>query len=396
MAVCARPGRDGEDDRELPVRPQAVQHADGPRIVGPDPLSPLRATRAVLPPQGAARCTVVTLRWFTADPHLDIVSRRSAAERMDAQTVRRYRPWRMTAPLFSAQPSSPWVWESMVAITLVLVALNVLLVVLVHGRRIRQSLRRGRERRFQAQLDEVMAKLDHPTSLRDRLWLRWQLDGFDELERPLAAVALIERLRPASAEERREVLATLREVGAVELLVGSTGSRVPWRRALAVRTLGWAGAEETVPVLIERVGDRSRYVREAAVRALGRVCEPQALPLLGELFRAPGRVAPGVVYDALVSFGAAAAPTFAGALRSELESVRVASCYGVAAVSEPGQAAAELEPLLTDPQAPVRAAAAEALGAGGRRPAAGRPRTSLPRRGRNGAGGRHPRARRLR
>ena len=121
---------------------------------------------------------------------------------MDAQTVRRYRPWKMTGPLFSAQPSSSWVWETMLAITLVLVALNVLLIVLVHGRRIRQSLRRGRERRFQAQLDEVMAKLDHPTSPRDRLWLRWQLAGFDELEQPLAAVALIERLRPASAEER--------------------------------------------------------------------------------------------------------------------------------------------------------------------------------------------------
>ena len=75
-----------------------------------------------------------------------------------------------------------------------------------------------------------------------------------------------------------------------------------------------------------------------------------------------GRVPPGVVYDALVSFGSAAAPTFAGALRSEHESVRVASCYGVAAVSEPEQARAELPPLLADPEASVRAAAAEALG----------------------------------
>ena len=158
------------------------------------------------------------------------------------------------------------------------------------------------------------------------------------------------------------MLEVLREVGAVELLVRSTRSRIPWRRALAVRTLGWAGAEETVPVLIGRIGDRSRYVREAAVRALGRIGDPQVLPLLGELFRVPGRVPPGVVYDALVSFGAAAAPTFAGALRSEHESVRVASCYGVAAVSEPEQARAELAPLLADPEAPVRAAAAEALG----------------------------------
>ena len=74
----------------------------------------------------------------------------------------------MTPPLVAAGPSSPWLWESLLAITLVLVALNVLLIVLVHGRRIRQYLRGGRERRFQAQLDEVIAKLDQPTSFRDR------------------------------------------------------------------------------------------------------------------------------------------------------------------------------------------------------------------------------------
>ena len=130
--------------------------------------------------------------------------------------------------LFSAEPSSPWLWESMAAITLVLVSLNVLLLVFVHGRRIRQYLRGGRER-FHARIEEILARLEASPSFRDRVWLRWQISGFDELERPLAAVALVARLRPASAEERREVLATLREVGAVELLVGSTGSRIPGR-----------------------------------------------------------------------------------------------------------------------------------------------------------------------
>ena len=86
---------------------------------------------------------------------------------------------------------------------------------------------------------------------------------------------------------------------------------------------------------------------------------------------------PGVVYDALVSFGSAAAPTLAGALRSELELVRVASCYGVAAVSEPEQVHVELTPLLRDSQAPVRAAAADALGQIGGVTAAGRSRTCL-------------------
>jgi HEAT repeat protein len=268
----------------------------------------------------------------------------------------------MPAPLFAAAPSSPWIGASMLGLALVLVALNVLLIMLVLGRRVRQRRRARREVRFQAKLDEVMAKLDQPKSLRDRIWLRSQLVDFDELERPLAAAALTDRLRGASPEERGRLLDVLRELGAVDLVVRRTRSRIPWRRALAVRTLGWAGAEETIPLLIERIRDRSRYVREAAVRALGRVCDPRALPRLGELFRVPGSVPSGVVYDALVTFGAAAAPTFAGALRSEFESVRVASCYGVVAVSEPQHARAELLPLLADPEASVRAAAAEALG----------------------------------
>ena len=305
---------------------------------------------------------------------------------MDAQTVRRYRPWRMTAPLFSAEPSSPWLWESMLTITLVLVSLNVLLIVLVHGRRIRQYVRGGRERRFQARVEAVLAKLDAPTSFRDRLWLRWQLAGFDELERPLAAVALIERLRPAAPEERRQMLEVLREVGAVELLVRSTRSRIPWRRALAVRTLGWAGAEETVPLLIGRIGDRSRYVREAAVRALGRIGDPQVLPLLGELFRAPrprparhrlrrarlvrlcGRadVRGRAPFRARVGTGCVLLRR-RGGLRA-----RTGACGAVAAACRPGGAGAG-----------CRRGSARA---GRRRHAAGRSRTSLPRRGCDGAG----------
>src|SRR6476619_6283055 len=148
-------------------------------------------------------------------------------------------------PLLFAEPSSPWFWESLAGIALVLVLLNVLLIVLVHGRRIRQRVRGGRERRFQARFEELLARLDAEPGWGDRVWLRWHLDGFDELERPLAAVALIERLRPAAPEERAEMLAVLREVGAVELLARSARSRIPWRSALAVTTLGWAGAEET-------------------------------------------------------------------------------------------------------------------------------------------------------
>ena len=82
--------------------------------------------------------------------------------------------------------------------------------------------------------------------------------------------------------------------------------------------------------MIERLSDRNRYVRESAVRALGRIGDSRALPSLAELFRSPGRVGPGVVYDALVAFGPEAEPVFADALGSEIASVRVASCFGVA------------------------------------------------------------------
>ena len=98
-----------------------------------------------------------------------------------------------------------------------------------------------------------------------------EIGRFDELERPIAATMLIERMKPASEEERLQTLAVLREAGAVDSLVRSTARGLPWRRALATRTLGWIGAEETVPVLIERLSDRNRYVRESAVRALGRI-----------------------------------------------------------------------------------------------------------------------------
>src|SRR5262245_34294643 len=263
----------------------------------------------------------------------------------------------MLAVVGFAQPQLPWFWVAADVITAVLLLLNLLLIVAVHGRRLRQYARVRRQRLFQARLEQILAELDPRTATEGAAWLRWNVAQFDELERPLAAVALIERLRPASEEERRQIVAALRDCGAIDLLLRSTRRRMPWRRALAIRTLGWAVADEAVPLLIERAAsDRSRYVREAAVRALGRIGDARALPLLGELFRSPGRVPAGVVYDALIAFGRGAEPTFAGALRSPIESVRVASCYGMAALGEPDTARRELLPLLRDPGTAVRAA----------------------------------------
>ena len=256
----------------------------------------------------------------------------------------------------------PWFWAVADGVALTLLVLNVLVLVAVHARRLRQYLRTRHAKQFHERLEEILGELDPATRGRDPQWLRTEIGSFDELERPIAATMLIERMKPASEEERLQTLAVLREAGAVDSLGRSAARGLPWRRALAVRTLGWIGAEETVPVLVERLSDQNRYVRESAVRALGRIGDSLALPSLAELFRSPGRVGAGVVYDALVAFGPEAEPVFVDGLGSEIASVRVASCFGVAARSEPESARRLLEPSLSDEAAPVRSAAAESLG----------------------------------
>jgi len=268
----------------------------------------------------------------------------------------------MTFVLGLAPGKQPWFWESADVIALSLLLLNVLLLAAVHLRRVRQYVRGKRERRFRAQIDATLADVVGETSTRDPEWLRRRLTSFDELERPIAATLLIERLRPAAEDERAQTLAVLREAGVIDHILAAPRARLPWRRALAVRTLGWVGADEAVPVVLERLSDPNRYVREAAVRALGRIGDPQVLPMLGELFRSPGSVGTGVVYDALIGFGPAAEPVFAAALESELESVRVAACFGVAALAEPEDGRRLLVPLLGDPSPRVRSAAASSLG----------------------------------
>jgi HEAT repeats len=261
-----------------------------------------------------------------------------------------------------AAAKQAWFWAPADAVALGLLFLNVLLLVAVHARRVRQYVRTRRSKRFHARVEEMLDDLDPAKRARDPQWLRTEVGKFDELKRPIAATMLIERLKPASQQEREQTLTVVRESGWIDIIVRSSGRRMPWRRALAIRTLGWLGAEETVPLLIERLSDRNRSVRESAVRALGRIGDFRALPPLAELFRSPGRVGSGVVYDALVAFGSGAEPVFADGLGSEIPSVRVASSFGVAAVCAPAKARELLEPLLRDEAAPVRSATAESLG----------------------------------
>jgi hypothetical protein len=263
--------------------------------------------------------------------------------------------------LDATEAKDPWFYGTMAAITCVLLLLNIAVIVAVHGRRIRQWVRAGRQEEFVAEFDGVIADMSRREDHRDPAWLRREVERFNELERPLAATMLVERLRPMSPAEHEQTLAALREVGAVSLALRSTRRWMPWRRALAIRTLGWMRADEAVPTLLDRLHDRSRHVREAAVRALGLIGDREALPALAELFLSPGSVGAGVVYDALVAFGPDATQIVAAGLGSADESVRVSACFGVAAVSEPAVARQQLEPMCDDPSPRVRAAAAGAL-----------------------------------
>ena len=137
-----------------------------------------------------------------------------------------------------------WAWGVADAVAVTLLVLNVLLLVAVHARRMRQYLRTRRAKQFHARIEEMLGELDPATGTRDPQWLRAQSrHAFDELERPIAAMMLIERLGPATAEERLHTLEVLREAGAIDSIARSTRRGMPWRRALAIRTLGWVGAD---------------------------------------------------------------------------------------------------------------------------------------------------------
>jgi HEAT repeat protein len=198
------------------------------------------------------------------------------------------------------------------------------------------------------------------------------LDRLNELERPIAASIMIERLEAASPDEREQTLEWLRQVGAIEVLFRSVQRRTPWRRALAIRMLAVTGAEEALPVLIERLTDRSRCVREAAVRALGRMRDIRVLSALAELYMQPGRVGAGVVYEALLGFGPAAAQVLSESLYSPNEHVRVRSVFGVGAALEPAVARSRLVRTLGDESAIVRAPDGRRAGTDRRQRAHGR------------------------
>jgi HEAT repeat protein len=265
-------------------------------------------------------------------------------------------------PLLVADPAKQrWIWESAVLLVGILLALNVLLIAVVYVRHVRVAMRARHAQRFRASFAPVIAAIaSGEASLED---LRARVRNLDALERPIAAALLMDRLRTASPEQRTAKHDLLREAGAVDLMLRGTRRWRPWRRALALRTLGWLGAEEGVAVALERVRDRNRYVREAAARALGRIGDVRALPELERLYLDPDRtISPGFAYEAVLGFGPEGAPIFRQGLRSGDEHIRVSSCFGIVSALPPERCRQLLENMLDDDSPAVRAAALESLG----------------------------------
>ncbi len=137
-------------------------------------------------------------------------------------------------------------------------------------------------------------------------------------------------------------------------------------RRLAVERLSTLAVEEALPALIERLGDPSWRVRKAAVERLAAVPDPAraAASLVAALADGenPGRR--NAALEALTRCGAAAVPVLVEASADADVDVRKQVVDALAGIADP-RAAERLRAMLEDPDANVRAAAADALGAAG-------------------------------
>jgi HEAT repeat protein len=252
-------------------------------------------------------------------------------------------------------------------IFLALLAVNAVLFVLLVVLREKWTFYRRRRERIRAQLTPSVERLvsgSDPESIAEEL--RPQVASLGNNDRPVAAWLLRDLTRDADEATRARIRRVIEEMGATELAERSTRRWTPWRRALACEILGAIGAERSVPVLEARLRDRRSEVRMAAARSLGAIGSSAAASALTQIFLERRAVPTGVAYDALRGLGPAGADAFHQGLRAQDPTVRVASCFGVAALAaEYGDATAAdtlVRLLAGDDNVRVRTAEAKALG----------------------------------
>jgi HEAT repeat protein len=194
------------------------------------------------------------------------------------------------------------------------------------------------------------------------------LDGEEAVESLADAPAVLDdvvlHLLPQLRGSDREVLQDLLiSRGVVDRAARDLSARAAWRRGRAAMLIGATGSVRHTPDLIALLTDRSPDVRSAAARALGMAGDVAAvLSLLAALTTA--RPLPsGIVGMALLDLGTPALPALRTVLGSGSAPARALSAgllglHGDVA-SAPGLTAELVD---VDAPAPVRRAAAEALG----------------------------------
>jgi HEAT repeat protein len=244
-------------------------------------------------------------------------------------------------------------------------AVVVVLLAMVVARHLEWARFERRRRHVRAELEPVFARfLDSDDSDRLAEELRPALLRMDAAHRPVAAVLVTDVMQQASPAQREVLRHNLERAGIVELGERGTRRLSPWRRALACEMLGKIGSPGSVPALLARLEDHRPEVRIAAVRALGDIGSPDAIPALTQPFL-EDRVAPtSIVMDALRRIGGEAYTAFERGIESNDPIVRVASCFGLAAIAGEHAAATDqlAAVLASDSDARVRAASASALG----------------------------------
>jgi hypothetical protein len=249
-------------------------------------------------------------------------------------------------------------------IFLVLLAANLVLFILLVGLREHWVLYERRRAPIRERLEPVIRRLVEGRDPEDTAAeLERIVAGLGRTSRPVAAWLLRDLTVGADADTRARVREVLDKSGAIDAAEKGTRRWMPWRRALACEILGTIGAERSVPVLIARLGDDRLEVRIAAARALGAIGAPQAGSALTSLFLERKAVPTGVAYDALRRLGSPGADAFGKGLDRSDPTVRVASCFGLAATAAGDGALRALTRVMErDDNVRVRTAATHALG----------------------------------
>jgi HEAT repeat protein len=246
---------------------------------------------------------------------------------------------------------------------LTLFAANALVFVSLIVLRENWALRRRQRERVRPQMEEVVARLladDDPERATEEF--RTAIRSLGRHGRPVLAWLVLDLAQDADDRTLARVREGVDGSGVIAVAESGTRGRIPWRRRVAIEFLGAFGGEHSVPVLAGLLEDRRLDVRIAAARALGAIGAPQGAPALTKAFLERRNVPPGIAHDALRRLGPAGADAFRRGLAAPASTLRLTSCFGLAATADGREAAARLAEVLDhDPAASVRAAAAKAL-----------------------------------